>query len=179
MARRVSFPCGIGDLEDLRAGEPVLASGTIYTARDAAHKRLCELISAGGGLPFDLGGQAIYYCGPCPAPPGAVVGSCGPTSAIRMNAYARPLFEKGVAAVIAKGPLGDDELAALREFGATYLCATGGAGALLARSVRSCEVVAFDDLGTESIKRMEIEDMPLLVGIDSMGRSLFERGAEQ
>lgn len=170
---RITFPAKKEDLASLRAGDAVLVSGVIYTARDAAHKRLCDLIAAGEPLPVELQGQAIYYCGPCPAPPGAVVGSCGPTTALRMEAYAPVLFEHGVAAVIAKGPLGPATTQSIPENDAVYLCATGGAGALLSKTVRQMEVVAFDDLGTESIKKLLVEDMPLLVGIDAQGRSLF------
>lgn len=177
--KRIVFPASKDDLASLRAGDAVLVSGVIYTARDAAHKRLCDLIAAGAPLPIELPGQAIYYCGPCPAPPGAVIGSCGPTTALRMEAYAPTLFERGVAAVVAKGPLGPGTTKSIPENGAVYLCATGGAGALLSKSVRRMEVVAFEDLGTESIKKLVVEDMPLLVGIDAQGRSLFARSNVQ
>lgn len=177
-AHEITFPASAKDVQSLRAGDPVYVSGTIYTARDAAHKRLCEMLAAGEPLPVPLAGQAIYYCGPCPAPPGRPIGSCGPTSALRMDAYAPVLFDEGVTAVIAKGPFCDMVTESIARNGAVYLCAAGGAGALIAHSVREAEPAAFEDLGTESIKRLVVDRMPVIVGIDSTGQSLFAEGKD-
>lgn len=174
---KISLPFPIEERKALRAGQTVFLSGVIYTARDAAHKRLCEMIEKGEPLPIGLLGSAIYYAGPCPTKPGQVIGSCGPTSAIRMDAYAPLLFDCGVAFTIAKGPVSEDVRQAIARNGAAYLCAAGGAGALISKCVRAAETVAFEDLGTESIKKLTVADMPLIVGIDSSGNSLFERSA--
>ena len=174
----LSFPAGKEDIAPLHAGDTVFVSGTIYTARDAAHKRLVGMIERGEQLPIELSGACIYYCGPCPAPPGAVIGSCGPTSALRMDAYAPLLYEKGVAAVIAKGPVAPSVRESIAANGCAYLCAAGGAGALIAQCVKRMQVVAFEDLGTESIKKLEVENLPVIVGIDSEGTSLFRGGED-
>lgn len=170
---RISFPAGSSALSELRAGDTVYVSGDIYTARDAAHKRLCTMLEDGEPLPVPLSGQAIYYCGPCPAPPGKPIGSCGPTSALRMDAYAPVLYDEGVAAVIAKGPVSEEVRRSIMKNGAVYLCAAGGAGALIAKSVLGSAPVAFEDLETESIKKLTVRDLPVIVGIDSTGASLF------
>lgn len=169
----LTFPAPATELARLRAGDTVFVTGEIYTARDAAHKRLCALLDEGAPLPIPLEEQAIYYCGPCPAPPGKPIGSCGPTSALRMDAYAPKLFDEGVTAVIAKGPFCEAVRESIRRNGAVYLCAAGGAGALLAQCVLAAEPAAFEDLGTESIRKLRVKDMPLIVGIDSTGGSLF------
>lgn len=172
MMREITFPAS-PSLRDLRAGDAVAVFGTVYTARDAAHKRLTEMLARGEDLPLELADQAIYYCGPCPAPPGAVIGSCGPTSALRMDAYAPVLYDRGVSAVLAKGPVSEEVRNAIVRNGAVYLCVTGGAGALAAACVAAVRPVAFEDLGTESIKELTIRGLPAIVGIDSQGRSLF------
>ena len=152
----------------LHAGDRVRLSGTIYTARDAAHKRLTA-------LPFPLKGACIYYAGPTPAEPGAVIGSCGPTTSGRMDRFAPRLLDLGLAAMIGKGQRSDNVVSAIVRNGAVYLCAVGGAGALAAQSIKSCEEIAFKDLGCESIKRMTVLDFPLIVAVDSEGNSLFKR----
>ena len=159
----------------LHAGDRVLLSGTVYTARDAAHKRIFALLDAGEALPFALEGACIYYAGPTPAEPGAVIGSCGPTTSGRMDRFAPRLLDLGLAAMIGKGQRNDDVVSAIVRNGAVYLCAVGGAGALAAQSIKSCEEIAFKDLGCESIKRMTVLDFPLIVAVDSEGNDLFKR----
>lgn len=160
---------------DIKAGEPVALSGCLFTARDAAHQRLRELINAGEKLPFVLKGAAIYYAGPTAAPPGRVIGSCGPTTSGRMDPYTPALYDLGLAATIGKGQRDGAVVEAIKRSKALYLCAVGGAGALIASHVRSCEVVAFPELGCEAIHMLMVEDLPLIVAIDREGRDLFER----
>ena len=159
----------------LHAGDRVLLSGIVYTARDAAHKRIFARLDAGEALPFELRGACIYYAGPTPAEPGAVIGSCGPTTSGRMDRFAPRLLDLGLAAMIGKGQRNADVVEAIVRNGAVYLCAVGGAGALAAQSIKSCEEIAFKDLGCESIKRMTVLDFPLIVAIDSEGNDLFKR----
>lgn len=158
----------------LRAGDQILLSGTIYTARDAAHKRIFSMLDKGEPLPFPLDGASIYYAGPTPAPAHLPIGSCGPTTSSRMDVFAPRLLDLGLKCMIGKGNRSPQVVEAMQRNGAVYLCAIGGAGALAARCVRSLEVVAFDDLGCESVKRLEIENFPLFVAIDCCGGSLFE-----
>ncbi len=148
----------------LRTGEPLLLSGTVYTARDAAHRKLFELLDAGAELPFPLAGSVLYYAGPSPAPPGFVIGSCGPTTSGRMDVYTPRLLALGLLGMIGKGQRSPAVVDAIRRYGAVYLCAVGGAGALYAGCVRKLEEIAFPELGCESVKRLEIEDMPVIVG---------------
>lgn len=157
----------------LKAGDRVLLSGVVYTARDAAHKRMFELIDQSAELPFDLKDSAIYYAGPTPTPPGLAIGSCGPTTSSRMDRFAPKLYGLGMVASIGKGDRSKDVYNAIVENCAVYLCAVGGAGALAAKCIKRCEVIAFDDLGCESIKRLEFDEFPLTVAIDSLGNSLF------
>ena len=157
----------------LKAGDRVLLSGVVYTARDAAHKRMFELIDQGAELPFDLKDSAIYYAGPTPTPPGLAIGSCGPTTSSRMDRFAPDLYDLGMVASIGKGDRSKDVYDAIVRNGAMYLCAIGGAGALAAKCIKRCEVIAFDDLGCESVKRLEFYEFPLTVAIDSLGNSLF------
>ena len=159
--------------EMLKAGDRVILSGTVYTSRDAAHKRIVQLISEGGELPFDLNGACIYYAGPTPAPEGLPIGSCGPTTSGRMDPFAPLLLDKGLAAMIGKGGRNKDVCDAIIRNKAVYLCAVGGAGALAAKCVAKCEEIAFFDLGCESVKRIEIKEFPLVVGIDCHGGSMF------
>jgi len=159
----------------LSAGEPVLLSGTLYTARDAAHRRIIELLDAGASLPFDLEGAAIYYSGPTPAPPGQVIGSCGPTTSARMDKYTTRLLECGLSIMVGKGPRNAQVVAAIKRHGALYLCAVGGAGALIARHVEDMREVAFPELGCESVKALTMRDMPLVVGVDPRGGDIFSR----
>ena len=157
----------------LRAGDKILLSGVVYTARDAAHKRFSALLDEGKELPFPLKGSAIYYAGPTPAPEGLPIGSCGPTTSARMDVFAPRLLDLGLSAMIEKGGRSPAVCDAIRRNGAVYLCAIGGAGALAAKAVRSVEVIAFEDLGCESVKRLVVEEFPLIVGIDCAGGSLF------
>mgnify|MGYP001623213496 CR=1 FL=1 len=159
----------------LNAGDRVLLSGTIYTARDAAHKRIFALLDEGKEPPFPPEGSCVYYAGPTPAPEGLPIGSCGPTTSSRMDVFAPRLLDLGMKCMIGKGQRSQAVVEAIQRNGAVYLCAIGGAGALAAKSVRSLEVIAFEDLGCESVKRLEIENFPLLVAIDCHGGSLFER----
>ena len=163
-------------LPELRAGDRVLLSGTIYTARDAAHKRLFELLDAGEPLPFELRGAVIYYAGPTPGQQGMAVGACGPTTAGRMDGFAPRLLDLGLGAMIGKGERNQAVVDAIVRNGACYFAAVGGAGALIARCIETAEVIAFDDLGCESIKRMGVKDLPLTVAIDSRGNDLFRQG---
>lgn len=159
----------------LNAGDRVLLSGTVYTSRDAAHKRLRTLIENGEDLPFDLKGACIYYAGPTQTPDNLPIGSCGPTTSSRMDPYAPLLLDKGLAAMIGKGNRSPEVIRAIERNGAVYFCAIGGAGALAAQCVSSCEEIAFSDLGCESVKKIEIEEFPLFVGIDCHGGSMFKR----
>ena len=176
MAHRITTPLSPETLAMLTAGDSVLLSGVIYTGRDAAHKRLCSLLSRGENLPVDLRGQTIYYVGPCPAPPGMVIGSCGPTTSYRMDAYAPQLIAQGLRGMIGKGQRSAGVIEAMKTHGAVYFAATGGAAALMARCVRECAPVAFHDLGTEAIHRLVVEDMPLIVATDAAGRDLYTKG---
>ena len=161
---------------ELRAGSRILLSGTVYTARDAAHKRIEQLMKKGAPLPFDIDGAVIYYAGPTQAPDNLCIGSCGPTTSSRMDVYTPALLNAGLAAMVGKGGRSEAVCEAIRENGAVYLCALGGAGALACRSITSCKVIAFDDLGCESVKRLEFKEFPLFVAIDSVGGNIFEEG---
>lgn len=161
--------------DTLKAGDRVLLSGTVYTSRDAAHKRIREALEKGQDLPYDLNGAAVYYVGPTPAPEGLPIGSCGPTTSSRMDVFSPLLLDNGLAAMIGKGPRNDEVCEAIKRNKAVYFCAVGGAGALLAKAVKKCEVIAYEDLGCESVKRMEIEKLPLIVAIDANGGNLFKK----
>ena len=170
----LSTPLAEADVRNLHAGDIVKLSGIIYTGRDAAHKRLCTLLGNGEKLPVDLNGQLIYFVGPCPAPPGRVIGSAGPTTSGRMDAYSPILIEKcSLRGMIGKGDRNQAVKDAMVKYGAVYFAATGGAGALIARSIIKADVVAFDDLGPEAIYRLEVKDLPLVVAIDCYGKSLY------
>lgn len=166
-------------LPELRVGDTLVLSGTIYTARDAAHKRIIALMDEGKPLPFELDGAVIYYAGPTPGKNGMPVGSCGPTTSGRMDGFAPRLIANGLTAMIGKGERSKDVIDAMVQHGAVYLCAVGGAGAVAARSIKRAEVIAFDELGCESVKRMEIEGFPCTVAIDANGGNLFVEGREQ
>ena len=165
-----------GALSSLSAGDRVLLSGTIYTARDAAHKRFFELLDRGEPLPFPLEGSVIYYAGPTPGQQGMAVGACGPTTSSRMDAFAPRLLDLGLCAMIGKGGRSQAVVDAIVRNGACYFAAVGGAGALIARCIQSAQVIAFDELGCESVKRMTVKDLPLTVAIDADGSSLYELG---
>ena len=156
-------------IQSLKAGDNVTISGTIYTARDAAHKRMTEAATP----PFDYEGQVVFYAGPCPAPPGKPVGSIGPTTAGRMDAYAPALIKSGLRIMIAKGNRAEPVVEAIKAHGGLYLAAVGGIAALMAKCVVSCEVVAYEDLGTEAIWKLYVEKMPLIVAIDHQGHSVY------
>ena len=174
-AVRISAPLTEAEARALRAGQRVLLSGTVYTARDAAHRRMLEALGRGEPLPFELEGAAIYYCGPAPALPGGVIGSAGPTTSYRMDAYAPALIERGLALMIGKGPRRPEVLEAMRGR-AAYLAAAGGAGALLAGCVLECEVIAWPELGPEAVRRLTVRDMPLIAACDAHGGDLYVSG---
>ncbi|MCK9364291.1 MAG: Fe-S-containing hydro-lyase [Syntrophales bacterium] len=162
------------EIEKLKAGDWVLLSGTIYTARDAAHKRLSLLFQEGNPFPFDVSGQVIYYVGPNPAQPGFALGSAGPTTSSRMDIYTPDLLAKGLKGMIGKGNRGKIVIEAIRKYKAVYFAAFGGLGALISEKIRTAEIIAYPDLGTEAIRRLEIVDFPLIVAIDCFGNNLYE-----
>lgn len=173
---RLSVPFSAEEAKALRVGDRVLLTGQIYTARDAAHKRMISSILNGGALPFDIVGQVIYYAGPCPARPGEVIGPVGPTTSGRMDSYAPRLIEQGLRGMIGKGDRSDAVLEAMKRYGAVYFAAVGGAGALLASRVRRAQAVAYQDLGTEAVWLLEILDFPVIVAADSAGDNLYREG---
>lgn len=160
----------------LRAGDKVLLSGTVYTSRDAAHKRIKALLDSGGELPYDLDGAAIYYAGPTGAKDGMVIGSCGPTTSSRMDVYSPEFLDRGLSAMIGKGERSEAVCDAIKRNGAVYFCAIGGAGALACKCITECEVIAFEDLGCESVKRLTFKEFPLIAAIDSIGGNIFMSG---
>lgn len=166
-------------VRQLCAGDRVLLSGTIYTARDAAHKRMFELLDSGESLPISIEGSVIYYAGPTPGQQGMAVGACGPTTASRMNKFAPRLLQLGLTGIIGKGEMSQEVQQAISQNGACYFAAVGGAGALIAKCIKRTEIVAFDDLGCESIKRMEVENLPLTVAIDCNGGNLYKTGRKE
>ena len=176
MAISVSVPLTREVARNLRAGDSCLLSGVIYTARDAAHKRLCELVEQGKELPLDIKDSVIYFVGPTPAKPGQAIGSAGPTTSYRMDAYSPTLIGLGQTGMIGKGKRGPEVIAAMKEHGAVYFGAIGGCGALLSSSIKKAEIIAYEDLGAEAIRRLEVEDFPVIVIIDSEGNNLYESG---
>ncbi len=171
---KLTTPLSLETVRSLKAGDRVLLSGVIWTGRDQAHKRLVALLDEGKPLPCDLDGQVIYFVGPCPAKPGMPIGSAGPTTSYRMDAYSpRLLAECGLRGMIGKGARTAPVVEAMKQYGAVYFAATGGAGALIARCVKKCELVAFPDLGPEAIYRLEVEDFPLVVATDANGETLY------
>ncbi len=165
--------------KNLRAGDYVFLTGTIYTARDAAHKRMDETLDKGGKLPFDIEGNVIYYMGPSPAREGRAIGSAGPTTASRMDKYAPRLINMGLAGMIGKGKRSEAVRDAIIKNGAVYFAAVGGAGALLSKAIKSSEVIAYDDLGTEAIRRLTVENFPVIVVMDSIGNNLYETAIKE
>lgn len=161
-------------VEQLRAGDRVLLSGTVYTSRDAAHKRIFELLDSGGELPYEINGAVVYYAGPTPTRPDGRIGSFGPTTASRMDRFSPRLLDLGLLAMIGKGSRSEEVRQAIVRNGAVYLCAEGGCGALISRCIKSCEEIGFLDLGCESVKRLVVADLPLTVGIDCQGNNIFE-----
>lgn len=176
MAISIKAPITREDARKLKAGDSCLISGVIYTARDAAHKRLCELIAAGKELPFDVKDSVIYFVGPTPAKPGQAIGSAGPTTSYRMDAYSPALIAQGQTGMIGKGKRGPEVISAMKEHGAVYFGAIGGCGALLSKCIKKAEIVAYEDLGAEAIRRLEVENFPVIVIIDSEGNNLYESG---
>ena len=178
-AKQVVTPLTDDVVRSLKCGDMVNVSGVIYTGRDAAHKIMVEMIEKGEQLPVDFQGQVVYYAGPTPAKPGRVIGSCGPTTSGRMDAYSPAMMEQGLKAMIGKGPRSKEVVDAMVRNNVVYFAAIGGAAALIADSVKECEVVAFDDLGPEAIRRLRVENYPCIVAIDSAGNNLYEQGVEQ
>ena len=176
MTINIQSPLSKEMAKQLHAGDTVYLSGIIYSARDAAHKRLCELAEKGEPLPFPIENSVIYYMGPSPAKPGQVIGAAGPTTSYRMDAYAPTLIKLGETGMIGKGKRSEEVIAAMKEHGAVYLGAIGGAGALLSKCIKSAEVVCYEDLGAEAVRKLEVENMPLVVVIDSYGNNLYETG---
>jgi fumarate hydratase subunit beta len=176
---RLKTPLSNDDVDKLKIGDKVLITGVIYTGRDAAHKRLTDLIKEGKELPIDVKGQIIYYVGPAPARPGNPIGSAGPTTSYRMDAYAPKLMELGMKGMIGKGNRAPEVIEAMKKYKAIYFGATGGAGAVLARSIKKATVVAYEDLGPEAIHRLEVENFPAVVINDTKGNDLYVEGAKK
>lgn len=172
--KHLTTPLSDKDMAELSAGDMVYLSGTVYTARDAAHKRLVELLDQGQAMPFDFEGQVVYYAGPCPAKPGMVIGSVGPTTSGRMDAYSPRLIRQGLKGMIGKGLRDGAVKEAIVETGGVYFAAIGGAAALMSQCVKSAEVIAFDDLGTEAVRKLTIENLPVVVAVDSKGRDVYK-----
>ncbi|MCX5726625.1 MAG: Fe-S-containing hydro-lyase [Candidatus Saganbacteria bacterium] len=177
--KKVSPPLTDKDIRSLRAGDKVLISGTIYTARDAAHQRLADAIKSKNPLPFNLSGQIIYYTGPAPAPKGKAIGSAGPTTSGRMDSFTPQLLSRGLKATIGKGNRSKEVKAALKKYKAVYFVATGGAGALLSKTIKSAKVIAYPELGPEAIYKLEVVNFPAIVANDSYGKDLFEEGIKK
>ena len=176
MEIKIQTPLTTSDARALKAGDSCLISGVIYTARDAAHKRLVDLVNQGKEMPLDVKDNIIYFVGPTPAKEGQAIGSAGPTTSYRMDAYSPTLIREGLTGMIGKGKRGPEVIAAMKEHGAVYFGAIGGCGALLSKCIKKAEVIAYDDLGAEAIRRLEVEDFPAIVIIDSEGNNLYESG---
>lgn len=177
--KKITTPLTDDDIMNLKAGDNVLITGVIYTGRDAAHKKLVELLDKGEDLPVDLKGQAIYYVGPTPAKPGQVIGSAGPTTSGRMDAYTPAVLAQGLKVLIGKGSRNEAVKEALKDNKAVYMASVGGAAALLARTIKKAEVVAYEELGPEAIRRLEVEDFPATVVNDAYGNNLYEEGTNK
>jgi fumarate hydratase subunit beta len=175
----LTTPLTAKDVEPLRAGDRVTISGIVYTARDAAHRRLVDLIEAGKDLPFKVEGQVIYYVGPSPAPPGKVIGAAGPTTSYRMDPYAPKLMELGLKGMIGKGKRSDEVKEAIKRHKAVYMAAIGGAGALMSKAIKSARVIAYEDLGPEAIRELEVENLPAIVVNDTVGNDLYIEGTDK
>lgn len=178
MEKRITTPLTAEKVKGLKAGDSILLNGTIYTARDAAHKRLVELLDKGEDLPIDVKDAIIYYVGPTPTKPGMAFGSAGPTTSYRMDAYTPQLLEKGLKGMIGKGLRSGNVIESMKENTAVYFAAIGGAAALIGKCVKASELVAYEDLGAEAIRKLEVVDLPLVVVIDSEGNNLYELGKE-
>lgn len=178
MEKKISTPLKKEEVVKLQAGDYVYITGTIYSARDAAHKRMYETMQQGKDIPMELSDNVIYYLGPTPAREGQVIGSAGPTTASRMDKYTPLLLDNGLRGMIGKGKRSQEVIDAIIRNGAVYFAAVGGAGALLSKCIKHSEVIAYDDLGTEAIRKMEVEDFPVIVVIDSEGHNLYETAVE-
>ena len=178
MEKNIQLPISDEEIKELRAGDMLYLTGTIYTARDAAHKRMYDSLMAGEDIPMELENNFIYYLGPTPARPGEVIGSAGPTTSSRMDKYTPLLLEKGLKGMIGKGKRSQAVIDSIVENKAVYMAAIGGAGALLSKCIKESEVIAYDDLGTEAIRKLKVEDLPVIVIIDSVGNNLYETAAE-
>ena len=172
--KKINTPLTDADVQALKAGDEVAITGTIYTARDMAHKRLCAAMDASENLPFELEGAVIYFLGPSPARPGKVIGAAGPTTSSRMDEFSPKLIAKGLRAMIGKGYRSDNVRNSLKEHGAVHFAATGGAGALLSKHITKAEVIAYDDLDTEAIRKLEVKDFPAIVAYDCHGNSVYK-----
>ncbi|MDT8860860.1 Fe-S-containing hydro-lyase [Alkalihalobacillus sp. MEB130] len=177
--KQITTPLTYEKVKELQAGDLVSITGTIYSARDAAHKNLVESLQAGEDLPIDLVDQVIYYAGPTPAKPGKVIGSCGPTTSGRMDAYSPTLIAQGLRGMIGKGSRSKEVIEAMKEHGAVYFAAIGGAAALIADTIKSVDIVAFPELGPEAIRRMKVESYPCIVAVDCNGNDLYKMGVER
>lgn len=178
MERKITLPITREMVKTIKSGESVLLSGVIFTARDAAHKRLVELVEKGEPLPFDIKDSTIYYVGPTPPKPRTVIGSAGPTTSYRMDAYSPTLIREGETGMIGKGKRSDEVIEAMKRYGAVYFAAVGGAGALLSTCIKSSEVIAYNDLGAEAVRRLVVQDLPVICVIDSEGNNLYETGRQ-
>lgn len=179
MEKHIKLPLTKEASRSLRAGDTVYLTGEIYTSRDAGHKRMCEALARGESLPFDPMDATIYYVGPAPAKPGAVIGSAGPTTSGRMDAYAPSLMDVGARGMIGKGARLPEVVESIKKNTGTYFGAIGGAGALLAKSIKKAELIAYEDLGTEALQKLYVEDMPVVVIVDSEGNNLYEEGRKE
>jgi len=172
--RKLQPPLTEAEVRSLKAGDEVSITGVVYTARDMAHKRLCESVAAGDGLPFELEGAIIYFMGPTPARPGRLIGAAGPTTSSRMDAFSPALIAKGLRAMVGKGYRGAEVRDALKKYGAVHLSTIGGAGALLSKHIVSAEVIAYEDLGTEAVRKLQVVDFPAIVAYDCDGNSVYK-----
>lgn len=179
MEKRITTPLTLEKVKDLKAGDTVLISGTIYTSRDAGHKRLVDLLDKGESLPFDPKDQIIYYVGPTPTKPGHAFGSAGPTSSYRMDPYAPRLLEVGLRGMIGKGLRNEAVIESIKKNGGVYFAAIGGAAALIGKAVKKAEIIAYEDLGAEALRELQVEDLPVIVVIDSEGNNLYEQGQKE
>lgn len=178
-AIKINTPFTDEVIKNLKMGDMLYISGIIYTARDAAHKKMCELIDQNKPLPFDFEGATIYYAGPCPAKPGKPIGSVGPTTSGRMDLYSPKLMEKGLKVMIGKGLRNDEVINSIVKHCGLYLAAIGGAAALMAKCVKKVEIIAFEELGTEAVRKMEVENLPVIVAIDTYGNNMYEAGRKE
>lgn len=178
-AIKLNTPISDQDIEKLHAGQKVIINGYVYTARDAAHKKMVELLDKGQTIPFDPAGQVIYFVGPTPAKPGEVIGSAGPTTSGRMNKYSPVMLKAGLKGMIGKGEMGREVVEALKQYKGAYFVATGGAGALIAKRISAAEVVAYEELGPEAVRRLKVSDFPVVVAQDCHGGNIFVEGMEK